>query len=143
MAYLICTSMKIFVFSPAFIHFLLGLVSYLVFSFTYRWLGTSSSQNKTLNVTESRKLVVKSLREAEACFARVITNQPGSASFVICVTIQLKMNTYFFMDLKQLFMGSQVTGLARLYLTCLQLKTTILSISRLCGLSCLFHFQLP
>ena len=68
MAYLICTSMKIFVFSPAFIHCLLGLVSYLVFSFTYRWLGTSFSQNKTLNVTESRKLFVKSLREGSSLF---------------------------------------------------------------------------
>ena len=67
-AYLICASMKIFVFSPAFIHFLLGLVSCLVFSFTYRWLGISSSQNKTLNVTESRKLDVKSLREGSSLF---------------------------------------------------------------------------
>ena len=64
----ICASMKIFEFSPAFIHFLLGLVSYLVFSFTYSWLGTSSSQNNTLNVTESRKLVVKSLREGSSLF---------------------------------------------------------------------------
>lgn len=47
--------MKIGVFTPSLLYFLLGLVSCLIFNFTYRWLGASIVDKNTLNATESNE----------------------------------------------------------------------------------------
>lgn len=60
--------MKLCLFSPAFLHFLFGLVSCLVFSFAYRWLGTSESDKHTLNATENNTNALESLREGSSLF---------------------------------------------------------------------------
>lgn len=60
--------MKIIVFSPAFLHFLLGIVSCLVFDFAYTWLGISESDGHTAKTTESKTNALESLGEGSSLF---------------------------------------------------------------------------
>ena len=71
--------MKIDISTPSLLNFLLGIVSCLVFNFTYRWLGTSIVDKNTPNATERNESESRSLRDGSSlwCTGR-------NKSFRIC-----------------------------------------------------------
>ena len=58
--------MKVAVFSSALIHFLFGLVSCLLFNFTYRWLSASEHDKNTLSAIECKTNALEFLREGSS-----------------------------------------------------------------------------
>ena len=61
-----CVPMRFFVFSPAFFHFLLGVVSYLFFNLTCTWLENAVTEKESIDATQTKTNVVESLKEGSS-----------------------------------------------------------------------------